>query len=121
MVEIHTDGKDQAAPTYKGGFGFHPMFCFADATGETLSGILRPGNAGANTVADHITILDGAIAQLPEAIAVGHRVGDGTRDKLRSFRDDMYSRGIPRPPGTVFALPPTTRRRPRRDALSFSP
>ena len=37
LVEIHTDGKQHAAPTYKGGFGFHPMFCFADATGEVLS------------------------------------------------------------------------------------
>ena len=76
LVEIHTDTKEQSAPNYKGGFGFHPMFCFADATGELLSGVLRPGNAGANTVADHITVLDGAIAQLPEAIAAGHHVDD---------------------------------------------
>jgi len=76
LVEIHTDGKDQAAPTYKGGFGFHPMFCFADATGEVLSGVLRPGNAGANTVSDHLRVLDQAIAQLPSSIAVGHRSGD---------------------------------------------
>jgi hypothetical protein len=73
LVEIHTDGKENAAPNYKGGFGFHPMFCFADATGEMLSGILRPGNAGANTVADHVTVLDGAIDQLPVDIAAGHR------------------------------------------------
>jgi hypothetical protein len=76
LVEIHTDTKENAGSTYKGGFGFHPMFCFADATGETLSGILRPGNAGANTVADHATVLDQAIAQLPAAIASGHRAGD---------------------------------------------
>jgi hypothetical protein len=83
LVEIHTDAKQQAAPTYKGGFGFHPMFCFADATGEALAGLLRPGNAGANTVSDHVSVLDAAIAQLPLSIAVGHRVGDdagvGTR------------------------------------------
>ena len=66
LVEIHSEGKEQAAPTYKGGFGFHPMFCFADATGEVLSGVLRPGNAGANTVADHVVVLDAAIAQLPD-------------------------------------------------------
>ena len=76
LVEIHTDGKQQAAPTYKGGFGLHPMFCFADATGEVLSGVLRPGNAGANTVSDHLEVLDQAIAQLPAAIATGHRSGD---------------------------------------------
>lgn len=77
LVEIHTDGKEQAAATYKGGFGFHPMFCFADATGEVLAGVLRPGNAGANTVADHLVVLDHAIAQLPPPIAAGHRVGEG--------------------------------------------
>jgi hypothetical protein len=76
LVEIHSENKEQAAPTYKGGYGFHPMFCFADATGETLSALLRPGNAGANTVADHVSVLDGAIAQLPGDIAAGHRAGD---------------------------------------------
>ena len=76
LVEIHSENKEQTAPTFKGGFGFHPMFCFADATGETLSAILRPGNAGANTVADHITVLDEAIAQLPAEISAGHVVGD---------------------------------------------
>ena len=54
LVEIHSENKEGAAPTYKGGYGFHPMFCFADATGEALSSVLRPGNAGANTVADHV-------------------------------------------------------------------
>jgi Transposase DDE domain group 1 len=34
LVEVHSENKDQTGPTYKGGFGFHPMFCFADATGE---------------------------------------------------------------------------------------
>ena len=76
LIEIHTDGKEQAGPTYKGGFGFHPMFCFADATGEVLSGVLRPGNAGANTVSDHLDVLDQAIAQLPATIAAGHQCGD---------------------------------------------
>jgi hypothetical protein len=86
LVEIHSEGKEQSAPTYKGGFGFHPIFCFADASGETLSALLRPGNAGSNTVADHITVLDGGIAQLPSDIARGHRAGDDpdlvTRDVI---------------------------------------
>ena len=52
------------------------MFCFADATGETLAALLRPGNAGANIVGDdHLTVLDRAIAQFPSEIASGHRVG----------------------------------------------
>jgi len=76
LVEIHSENKEHAAATFKGGYGFHPMFCFADATGETLATVLRPGNAAANTVADHVTVLDQAIAQLPDQIAVGHAVGD---------------------------------------------
>ncbi len=76
LVEVHSENKAHAEPTFKGGFGFHPIFCFADATGETLAALLRPGNAGANTVADHEIVLDQAIAQLPERIAEGHRVGE---------------------------------------------
>ncbi len=58
LVEIHSVNKQQTATTYKGGFGFHPMFCFADATGEALSSLLRPGSAGSNTVADHGLVLE---------------------------------------------------------------
>jgi hypothetical protein len=84
LIEVHTDGKELAASTFKGGFGFHPMFCFADATGEVLSGVLRPGNATANTVADHVTVLDAAIAQLPAQIAAGHRAGDDADGPTRT-------------------------------------
>ena len=76
LVEIHSENKEQTAPTYKGGFGFHPMFCFADATGEALSGVLRPGNAGSNTAADHVRVLDEAISQLPDDVQAGHHVGE---------------------------------------------
>jgi hypothetical protein len=76
LHEIHSENKVDAAANYKGGFGFHPMYCFADATGETLSVRLRPGNAGANSIADHVAVLDAAIAQLPAEIAVGHHRGD---------------------------------------------
>jgi len=36
--------------------------------GEALAGILRPGNAGSNTAADHLAVLDLALAlaHLPE-------------------------------------------------------
>ncbi|MBK3573461.1 IS1380 family transposase [Streptomyces sp. MBT65] len=70
LVTCHSE-KQQAAPTYKGGFGFHPLLCFLANTGEALSGRLRPGNAGANTASDHITVLDQALAQIPDA----HRHG----------------------------------------------
>jgi hypothetical protein len=76
LVQIHSENKAGTAATYKGGFGFHPMFCFADATGETLASLLRPGNAAANDIADHLAVLDTAIGQLPDNAAVGHRPGD---------------------------------------------
>ncbi len=76
LHQVHSENKAETAPNYKGGFGFHPIYCFADATGETLAELLRAGNAGANTIADHVTVLDEAVAQLPAEIAVGHRVGD---------------------------------------------
>jgi hypothetical protein len=76
LHEIHSENKAETAANYKGGFGFHPIYCFADATGETLAVRLRPGNAGANSIADHVAVLDAAIAQLPAEIAVGHHPGD---------------------------------------------
>jgi hypothetical protein len=75
LVEIHSEHKQGAASHYKGGYGFHPMFCFTD-DGEALAGILRPGNAAANSGADQLAVVDLAIAQLPAHVAVGHRLGD---------------------------------------------
>ena len=49
IVISHSD-KDQARPTWKKTFGFHPMTAFADhgpdGTGEPLAIVLRTGNAG---------------------------------------------------------------------------
>jgi hypothetical protein len=64
-VDCHSE-KQGAAPTFKGGFGYHPILVFLDNTREALAGILRPGNAGSNTAADHITVLDAALAQIPD-------------------------------------------------------
>jgi hypothetical protein len=73
LVTAHTD-KEGAAPTFKKGFGHHPLWSFVDhgptGTGEPLSVLLRPGNAGSNTAADHITVIREALRQLP-----GHRPG----------------------------------------------
>ncbi len=49
LTEVHSENREGAAPTYKTGFGSHPLLCFADATGDALSALLRPGNAGSNT------------------------------------------------------------------------
>ena len=43
LVQIHSVNKAGTGPNYKGGFGYSPMLCFADATGEALAGMLRPG------------------------------------------------------------------------------
>ncbi len=73
LVTAHSE-KEQAAPTFKRGFGFHPLWAFADhgpaGTGEPLSVLLRKGNAGSNTAADHITVVRAALKQLPS-----HRAG----------------------------------------------
>ena len=76
LHEIHSENKEMTGPTYKGGFGFHPLYCFADATGETVAVRLRPGNAGANNVIDLVGVLDAAIDGLPAEMAAGHHVGD---------------------------------------------
>jgi len=66
LVSAHSE-KESAAGTYKRGFGFHPLLCYLAETGEPLAAILRPGNAGANTAADHFEVLQLALEQLPEA------------------------------------------------------
>lgn len=76
LVDVHSELKEKAAPTYKGGFGFHPLFVFSDLTGETLAAELRAGNAGANNASDHVELLDAALGQLPEPVARGHHLGD---------------------------------------------
>jgi hypothetical protein len=65
IVICHSD-KESAARTWKKTFGYHPLLCFLDATGEALAGVLRAGNAGSNTAADHIRVLDLALAQIPD-------------------------------------------------------
>lgn len=76
LVEVHTANKENAASHFKGGYGFHPMFCFADHSGEALAGLLRPGNATANDAADQLAVIDAAVAQLPEPYRRGHGVDD---------------------------------------------
>ena len=65
IVICHSE-KEAATRTWKKTFGYHPLFCFLDNTGEALSGLLREGRAGSNTTADHITVLDQALAQIPD-------------------------------------------------------
>lgn len=89
----HSD-KELAAPTFKRTFGFHPLLAFVDhgpdgagGGGEPLAGLLRPGSANANTAADHIAVLDLALAQLPDAdrrrVLVRGDAGAGTKAFLQ--------------------------------------
>ena len=84
LIEIHSQNKEGAAPNYKGGYGFHPMIC-STADGEPLWIKQRPGNAAANDIADHLEVIDAAVAMLPAPDAAGHRPGDD---------DDLVQRSL---------------------------
>lgn len=73
IVICHSE-KEAAAKTWKKTWGYHPLLCFLDSTGEALAGILRPGNAGSNTAVDHITVLDLALAQIPDQYRHGEDI-----------------------------------------------
>jgi hypothetical protein len=94
LVGSHSD-KEHAAPTYKKGFGFHPLNAYLDATGEALAGLLRAGNAGSGTAADHITVLDDALAQLPiDPAAVQVTVRTDSAGLSHDFLDACRARHV---------------------------
>ncbi len=125
LVDAHSDKQD-AAPAYKKGFGFHPLGAWCDETGEFLAGALRPGNAGANTAADHVRVLDEAPAQLPAAYQEGRRPGDDPATVRRpilvradsagathEFLDALRERNIGFSVGGLHRRPAGHPRRPR--------
>jgi hypothetical protein len=75
LVTAFSDKQD-ARPTYKKGFGFHPLGAWCDTTGEPLALMLRPGNAGSNDSDDHLELLDQAIGALSPEYRLGHEPGD---------------------------------------------
>lgn len=85
LVAAASDDKQGAAANFKGGWGFHPMLCFIEPLG-VAAGMLRPGNANANTIADQIAVVDQAIASLPEGWQHGHRPGDDPAQVARVLR-----------------------------------
>jgi hypothetical protein len=82
--------KEQAMPTWKKTYGHHPLTAFADhgpnGTGEPLAVMLRAGNAGSNTAADHIEAARLALAQRPRhlrrRVLIRADSGGGTHDFL---------------------------------------
>ncbi len=87
-ITIAHSEKENAAATWKRTFGFHPVLAFLDrpeiAGGEALAGLLRKGNAGSNTAADHVQVLHMALAALPEAARPCPGDPDGPRVLARS-------------------------------------
>jgi hypothetical protein len=94
-ISIAFSEKQNAAATWKKTFGFHPLLAFLDrpevAGGEALAGLLRAGNAGSNTAADHVAVLDMALRQLPAHA----RPRPGNPDSPRGAGPLRFSRGHP--------------------------
>ncbi len=97
LVTCHSE-KQGAAPNFKHGYGYHPLLVWLDNTNEALAGMLRPGNAGSNTAADHIRLTDEAISQIPDAELHGQPIlvrcdGAGATKEwlteLRRYRDEQ--------------------------------
>jgi hypothetical protein len=96
LVVCHSE-KQGCAATFKHTYGYHPVLAWLDNTGEALAGMLRSGNANANNAADHIQIIDEAVAQIPDAHRHGTPIlvradGAGATKAwlahLRSLRDE---------------------------------
>ncbi len=108
LVTAHSE-KESAAPTFKRGFGFHPLFAFVDhgedGSGETLAAMLRTGSAGANTAADHIAVLDAALAQLPEAERRNVLVRTDTGGGVKAFLGHITDLGLEYSVG-FYGMPP---------------
>lgn len=87
-ITIAHSEKENAAKTWKKTFGMHPLLAFLDrpevSGGEALAGLLRPGNAGSNTAADHVTVLAMALAALPELARPRPGEADSPRVVARS-------------------------------------
>jgi hypothetical protein len=106
VVIAHSE-KEQATPTWKKTFGFHPIAVFADhgptGTGEALAMLLRPGRAGSNTAADHIHAARLGLAQIPKhlhkQVLIRTDSGGGTHEFLAwltaPHRRLKYSIGFP--------------------------
>jgi hypothetical protein len=104
LVGAHSD-KQGAEPTYKRGYGFHPMCSSIDhgahGTGDTAVINLRPGRASAWDSSAHITTLDDTLAQLPEheraQVLVRTDTGGCSQAFLRHITDLglEYSIGFP--------------------------
>lgn len=108
LITCHSE-KELAAPTFKRGFGFHPMLAFADhgggGTGSPLAVLLRPGNAGSNTASDHISVLDAAVAQLDPQQRTQVLVRTDAAGGTKTFLQDLTQRKLAYSVGFAGFLP----------------
>lgn len=98
LVLAHSEKQDATA-TWKKTYGRHPLLAFVDhgrtGSGEPVAALLRPGNAGSNTAADHIETAQLTLAQLPKHLRRGWQAlirtdsGGGTH----AFLDWLSRRG----------------------------
>lgn len=106
LIVAHSDKQD-AAPTWQKSYGHHPLMGFVDhgpgGTGEPVAALLRPGNAGSNTAADHITAARLALAQLPKKYRRGRRTlircdsGGDTHEFVAWLAQHLLRHQHPRP------------------------
>jgi hypothetical protein len=75
LLNVHSE-KEDAAPTYKRGFGFNPLAVWCDNTKEPLGAILRPGNAAPNDTDDHLELLEQVVRSVPPEYQLGHEEDD---------------------------------------------
>ncbi len=71
LLNVHSE-KEDAAPTYKRGFGFNPLGAWCDNTKEPLGAMLRPGNAAPGDADDHLELLEQVVPSVPPEYALGH-------------------------------------------------
>ncbi|MGW2552941.1 IS1380 family transposase [Streptomyces sp. NPDC001635] len=98
LVLAHSEKQD-ATPTWKKTFGHHPLVAFVDhgqaGSGEPVATLLRPGNAGSNTAADHIETAQLALTQLPGHLRRGRQtlIRTDSAGGTHAFLDWLSRRG----------------------------
>jgi len=68
LVGVHLRERGDGPRPSRRGFGYHPLTAWFDhgtgqGAGECAAIMLRPGNAGSNTAADHVEIIRRALDQ----------------------------------------------------------
>ncbi len=86
--------KEGAAGNFKRGYGHHPMNAYLAGSREALASVLRPGNAGSNTGADQVAVVDLALGQFPREVVESDEAitlradGAGSVHELLDFARD---------------------------------